>query len=126
VAMPKHKPSVDELRHMLKGKKWSDFKLRMNYKKQSAKRFYNAGHLFFRAQLVRYASRPALKVTACNQIVVLKFITENLYKRLTIHFESDVQWAVLDKGFYNIALDEGSPAIPVLEPAETNDLHASN
>jgi hypothetical protein len=75
----KARKTVDQLRFMLAGKHWSDFRRRKAYKKC---RVLNVGPTFFTLTLTTFMLRPCLRIRAQEQLIALQYIDPDLYNRL--------------------------------------------
>jgi hypothetical protein len=76
----KHRYTTHQLRHMLAGKRWSDFKRPKAYKYN---RVLNVGQVFFTLRIAKFLLRPSLQVRADGQLVVLQFIEPACYELLS-------------------------------------------
>jgi hypothetical protein len=93
--MQKKRLTLEQLRHKLEGRSWSDFTIRrINHgsRKKRIRRWLCVEGVFFGAYVDQGLGAPSLKVKAQGQIVVLKFIEPRLYDYLSGDTSSGLRW----------------------------------
>ena len=89
------KYTLAELRHLLKGKRWTDFKIRQNIgwrRGRKQRRWLCINGVFFGAYVDKGLGPPSLKIKAKGQIAVLKFIPVKTYDYLKANIYDELRW----------------------------------
>jgi hypothetical protein len=85
----RRKYALDQLRSMLVGKRWCDFKKPKAYKSH---RFLSVKNVYFTLVLTKFMLRPALRIKADGQFVVLQFIPKSLLEEYKTDFNLTERW----------------------------------
>jgi hypothetical protein len=79
----RRKYTLDQLRGLLRGKRWEDFKKPRAYKYS---RILNVGQVFFTLRVTKFLLRPVMEVRSEGQRVALQVIPIEAYENLCRYY----------------------------------------
>ena len=104
----RRKHTLDQLRSMLVGKRWEDFKKPKAYKYQ---RVLNVGHVFFTLRVTKFLLRPVMEVRAEGQRVALQIIPYETHENLCMYYLAydQARWRNAVHSFGYIRAEDNEP-----------------